>query len=127
MRNSKTGKKIINIAVVEENAILRLGLAAHIQTLKAFAITVNCSDAETAFQLLGEMGGEQPVDIVLTNINLSSLVGVGFMKRLRLRYPSIHICALSDDDIVLTAVLAQDAGARALLRNMPRCRSCPAC
>jgi two-component system NtrC family response regulator len=93
------------ILVVEDDDCLRR--VTHAQLEKCGYSTVVAADAAEALAILDQ----QPVDLVLTDLNLPGLSGLELLSRIRVEYPETSVVIITAFGTVETAVAAIKAGA----------------
>ena len=101
--------KIIQIAIIEDNRFIRNGWEMLFSSASDFNVIGSYSSCEDAFT----DDGISKADIVLMDIRLPGLSGIGGVKFIKKNYPQIEvlICsAYEDDNNVFEAIIAGAAG-----------------
>lgn len=99
----------ITIAIVEDNADLRLGIAHMLRTSPGFRVV---GQYERAEELLEEVDDILP-DVILMDIALPGMSGIEATECLKQRHPRVQIIILSvlgDDESVFQAICAGACG-----------------
>jgi DNA-binding NarL/FixJ family response regulator len=107
---------VITVAIVEDIAEIRNGLAALINGSEGFQCTGIYPDAEEA---LAKIPDELP-DIVLMDINLPGISGIECIQKLKALVPSLQIMMLTvfeDEERIFKSILAGASGY--LLKKTP--------
>jgi DNA-binding NarL/FixJ family response regulator len=81
----------ITLAIVEDEPVIRASLEDLLTGHDTIDLIHVCNDGETAVKLIGE----QPVDVVLSDINLPGISGIEIIARLKARHPHIQFVVLS--------------------------------
>ena len=106
---------IITIAIVDDHSIFRLGLIAMINNIPYTKVV---GDVENENQLFNLIKPRQP-DIIFMDIHLESESGIELTKKVKNKYPNIHIIALTSSDEIRHFKEMIDAGADGfLLKNI---------
>lgn len=109
----------IRVVVIEDMREVREGLVALINGTQGFKCVGSYYSMEAALAGLGD----QPPDVILTDIGLPGMTGVRGTEILRERFPEVPILALTvydNDDQVFDALCAGASGY--LLKNTPPAR-----
>jgi two-component system, NarL family, response regulator LiaR len=104
----------IRILIVDDHAVVREGLRAFLALQEGFEIVGEAADGEEAVARAAEL---EP-DVILMDLVMPKLDGVGAMRELRHRGAQAHVIVLTsflDDDRLLPALEAGAAGY--LLKN----------
>jgi len=83
----------MNIAIVDDHELVRLGIHNTVQSLK-HNVTIDVSNAEDFFR---ELKSGVPCDLVLLDILMPDTNGIEVAQRLRTEYPEIKIIIVSAD------------------------------
>lgn len=83
----------MNIAIVDDHELVRLGIHNTVQSLK-HNVTIDVSNAEDFFR---ELKSGVPCDLVLLDILMPDTNGIEVAQRLRTEYPEIKIIIISAD------------------------------
>jgi DNA-binding NarL/FixJ family response regulator len=100
---------MIRIALVEDQTIVREGLRALLRLDPDFAVVAEASDGEEAIEILER---EKP-DVILLDLRMPRLDGVGVLRRLRERgtlTPALILTTFDDDAMLFEAVRAGAKG-----------------
>jgi DNA-binding NarL/FixJ family response regulator len=100
-------KEAINILLVDDHPVLRLGLKK-ILNRKYKKLIIN--EAESAREAI-EKAESIPYDLAIIDISLKGMSGIALTKHLRFRYPQLPILIISMYDEELYAQRVLDAGA----------------
>lgn len=98
----------IKIAIVDDHALLRKGLAGLVSSL-GFEVLFDCNNGKELIQLLEK--GNLP-DIVLMDINMPVMDGYNTTAWLRDNYPAIKVLALSTMDSETAIIKMIKSGAK---------------
>jgi DNA-binding NarL/FixJ family response regulator len=99
----------IRILLVDDHEVVREGLRAFLELQDGLEVVGEAGDGEQALALAGEL---QP-DVILMDLVMPKLDGVGAMRELRQRLPATRVIALTsflDDEKLLPAIQAGAAG-----------------
>jgi two-component system, NarL family, response regulator LiaR len=99
----------IRILVVDDHAVVREGLRTFLELQQEFEVVGEAGDGEEAVRLAEQL---RP-DVILMDLVMPGLDGVGAMQRLRRRLPKCRVIVLTsfaDDDRLLPAIQAGAAG-----------------
>ena len=104
-------KERIKVLLVDDHAVMRLGLAALLKTQKDFDVVGDVGDGESALAFVTA----HETDVVIMDLMMPGLDGVETTRRLRAEHPETHVLVLTtygtSDDIAH----ALDAGASGAL------------
>jgi DNA-binding NarL/FixJ family response regulator len=92
------------IALVDDHALFRSGIAAMVNDLKGYSIMFEAANGQ---DLMRKMSPKFKPDIVLLDINMPQMGGIATAQWLRSNYPEVNIIVLSmfeDADKVLAMV-----------------------
>jgi DNA-binding NarL/FixJ family response regulator len=116
---SENLEETIRVAIVEDDAIIRDGLASLIEGTHGYAVVGSYPSAESALD-----GIKEPVpDVVLMDIELPGISGIEGIRRLRKRYANLDILVLTvheEGDLVFEALCSGAVGY--LTKNIPPAR-----
>lgn len=101
----------VRIALVDDQALVLKGLSALLAEFVDLEIALESLDAA----LLADALGQRPVDVVVSDIRMPGLDGIGLIRRLRERgdaTPVILLTTFDDSELLLRAV---EAGAQGFL------------
>jgi NarL family two-component system response regulator LiaR len=104
----------IRVLIVDDHAVVREGLRAFLELQDGIEVAGEAAGGEAAI----EQGGRLHPDVVLMDLVMPGLDGLGAMRALRERVPSARVIVLTsfvDDDKLLPALRAGAAGY--LLKN----------
>src|SRR6187401_3735937 len=99
------------ILLVEDHVIVRQGLARLINQEMDLEV---CGEAGNASEALAQIGRCHP-DLVITDISMSGMNGIEFLKHLKVQHPELPAVVLSMHDEALYAERALRAGALAFV------------
>jgi NarL family two-component system response regulator LiaR len=105
---------VINVLVVDDHAVVREGLRTFLELQDGIAVVGEAADGEAAVRQAEAL---RP-DVVLMDLVMPRLDGVGAMRELRRRLPATRVIVLTsfvDDERLLPAIQAGAAGY--LLKN----------
>ena len=100
---------MIGVLLVDDHAVVREGLRAFLELQEDFQVVGEASDGEEAVVAAEAL---QP-DVILMDLVMPKLDGVGAMRELRARAPGSRVIALTsflDDDRLMPAIHAGAAG-----------------
>ena len=104
-------KERIKVLLVDDHAVMRLGLAALLKTQKDLDVVGDVGDGESALAFVAA----HEADVVIMDLMMPGLDGVETTRRLRAEHPETHVLVLTtygtSDDIAH----ALDAGASGAL------------
>jgi len=106
----------IKVAIVEDNASVREGLATILDASPGFKCVCACGSTEEA---LRQLSADLP-DVVLMDINLPRRSGIDCVRQLRIQLPQVQIIMLTieeDSDRVFESLAAGATGY--LVKNVP--------
>ncbi len=101
----------LRLALADDQALVRSGLRALLESLPGIEVTAEASDGEALLAALAT----QPVDVILSDIRMPGLDGFDLLARLREAddaTPVILLTTFDEDDLPLRAA---EAGARGFL------------
>jgi DNA-binding NarL/FixJ family response regulator len=105
---------VIRVALVDDQTIVRTGLARILSPADGFEVVAECADGEEAVATLGSV----QLDVVLMDIRMPRLDGIEATRRLRARPdpPPVLVLTTFDDDELLWGAI--EAGANGfVLKN----------
>ena len=106
----------IHILLVDDHPLVRDGLRARLETVPHFFI---CGEVGTSADAL-KVAAEQPVDLILMDINLGHSNGISLTSRFTQDYPDIAIIMLSMHEKAEYVAQSVQAGARGyVLKDAP--------
>lgn len=108
--NAATGRRV-RIALVDDQALVLRGLSALLAEFADLEIALESLDA----QLLVDALDKRPVDVIVSDIRMPGLDGIGLIRMLRERgdaTPVILLTTFDDSELLLRAV---EAGAQGFL------------
>ncbi|MBV9049614.1 MAG: response regulator transcription factor [Solirubrobacterales bacterium] len=100
---------MIRVLLVDDHAVVREGLRAFLELQDDFEVVGDASDGE---QALVQAEVLRP-NVILMDLVMPNLDGVGAMRELRVRAPDSHVIVLTsflDDDRLMPAIQAGAAG-----------------
>lgn len=101
----------VRIALVDDQALVLKGLSALLGGLPGLNVTLEAPDAERLLDALPQ----RPVEVIVSDIRMPGLGGIGLVRALRERgdaTPVILLTTFDDSELMLAAV---DAGAQGFL------------
>jgi NarL family two-component system response regulator LiaR len=104
----------IRVLIVDDHAVVREGLRAFLETQEELEVVGEAVDGNEAVQAASRLGP----DVILMDLVMPELDGVGAMRALRERVPDARVIVLTsflDEDKLLPAIRAGAAGY--LLKN----------
>ena len=111
----QTDGKAITLMLVDDHAVVRMGLKAMLGLEADFEVVAEAEDAEEAVRLYAE---HQP-DVMLLDLRMPGDSGVVVVQRLRARYPEARIIMLTSFDLEEEVFQSLDAGAQGyVLKSM---------
>jgi two-component system, NarL family, response regulator LiaR len=105
----------IRVLIVDDHAVVREGLRTFLELQEGLEVVGEAGDGEEALPLAEEL---KP-DVILMDLVMPKLDGVGAMRELRQRVPGARVIVLTsflDDDRLMPAIRAGAAGY--LLKNV---------
>ena len=105
------------IAIVEDDPLVRQDLANLLATQKDFRCTASFASAEEALRAIPE----KPPHVVLMDINLTGMTGIECTRRLKERLPDLQVIMLTifDDSERVFAALRAGASGYLVKRSAP--------
>ena len=106
------------VLLIDDHPIMRAGLAERINHEADMEV---CGEAGTAIEAMEAIGRTNP-DVAIVDISLGDSHGLGLIKDIRIRYPTLAMLVFSMHDESLYAERALHAGARGYVmkREAPR-------
>lgn len=98
----------MKVLLVDDHTLFREGMALLLAPLAQALSTVSAGSCEEAFEVLAR---EPDVGLVLMDLGLPGLSGLGGIAAIRERFPATPVVALSSADDKATVLAALDAGA----------------
>jgi DNA-binding NarL/FixJ family response regulator len=101
---------VIRVALVDDQAIVRAGLARILSPADGFEVVVECGDGEEA---VGVLGGPDVADVVLMDIRMPRLDGIEATRRLRALEgapPVLVLTTFGEDELLWGAIEAGASG-----------------
>lgn len=99
------------ILIVEDQALVRLGLSTALNKERGYAV---CGEAEDRHEALARIEALKP-DLVTVELTLKSSNGLELIKDIRIRHPDVRMLVVSVHDGLLHAQQALNAGAHGYL------------
>jgi len=99
----------LRLAVADDQALVRSGLRALLEGLPGVEVVVEADDGEALLQALAS----NPVTVILSDIRMPGLDGIGMVERLRATgdaTPVILLTTFDEDDLALRAAAAGAQG-----------------
>lgn len=98
---------VIRVLLVEDHALMRRGIKGQFALIKRFEIVGEAADGAQAV----EMGTQYEPDIVLMDIDLPVLDGIGATQQIKSARPQVRVLALTafDEDTQVVGMLAAGA------------------
>ncbi len=109
--NARGAQRRVRIALVDDQALVLKGLSALLAEFADLEIALESLDAS----LLADALEQRPVDVVVSDIRMPGLDGIGLIRRLRERgdaTPVILLTTFDDNELMLRAV---EVGAQGFL------------
>lgn len=105
---------MIRVLIADDHAIVRGGLRALISSDPSMELT---GEAEGGQDAIAQVEADQP-DVVILDLSMPDLDGIEVTKRIKARYPRMHVLILTvhEDDALLRAALAAGASGYILKR-----------
>jgi DNA-binding NarL/FixJ family response regulator len=100
---------VIRVALVDDQTIVRTGLARILSPADGFEVVAECADGEEAVATLGDI----ELDVVLMDIRMPRLDGIEATRRLRARPdppPVLVLTTFDDDELLWGAIEAGASG-----------------
>jgi DNA-binding NarL/FixJ family response regulator len=100
---------VIRVALVDDQAIVRAGLARILSPADGFEVVAECGDGEEALERLPELA----VDVVLMDIRMPRLDGIEATRRLRAldgAPPVLVLTTFDEDELLWGAIEAGASG-----------------
>jgi DNA-binding NarL/FixJ family response regulator len=101
--------RLIRVALVDDQAIVRAGLARILSPTDGFDVVAECADGQ---QAVDELPGSHP-DVVLMDIRMPVLDGIAATETLRAGDDPLHVLVLTtfdEDEVLWGAIEAGAAG-----------------
>ncbi|MDI9364325.1 MAG: response regulator transcription factor [Flavobacterium sp.] len=102
-------EKIINIALVDDHALFRSGIANLLQEFSDIKLVF---EAENGKDLQNKLPLHAAINVILMDITMPSMDGYAATAWVKEQYPSVHVIALSmfDDEAAIIKMLKAGAG-----------------
>lgn len=100
----------IKIMLVDDHAVVRMGFKMLLQSEPGWAVVAEAGDGEAALALLAEREADLP-ELMVVDLSMPGMGGLGLVERLKSRYPSLKILVLSAHDETTFVRRAMAAGA----------------
>jgi DNA-binding NarL/FixJ family response regulator len=100
---------VIRVLIVDDHAVVREGLRTFLDLQDGIEVVGEAADGEQGVDAAERLGP----DVVLMDLVMPKLDGVGAMRELRTRAPDAHVIVLTsflDDDRLMPAIQAGAAG-----------------
>lgn len=113
----KTGTKVIKVALVDDQQLIRQGIAGLLSLSDDIEIVWQAEDGEQAQTLLdkGKASNQQDVDVLLLDIRMPKLSGIELVKILRSQGNTVPILMLTTFDDSELFMQSLQAGANGFL------------
>jgi len=101
----------LRIALADDQALVRSGLRALLASLPALEVVIEADDGESLLAALDAYAA--PVDLILSDVRMPGLDGIGMVERLRAAgrtTPVILLTTFDDADLALRAAAAGAQG-----------------
>ena len=108
---ARTAAGPIRVAVVDDHPVVRAGLAALLASAEGIEVVGQAADGEAAVALAR---AERP-DVVLMDLRMPVLDGVGATARMREEAPDVRVLVLTTYETDASILTAIEAGARGYL------------
>ena len=119
----------IRIMLVDDHPMVRLGLRAMLETEPGFEVIADAPNGTAALVELSARGGSTNLlpDVVVTDLRMPELDGVGMTATISREYPSIRVLVVTTYETDADIIKAVEAGASGyLLKDAPRSDLCAA-
>jgi DNA-binding NarL/FixJ family response regulator len=100
-------KKQVRFLLVDDHPISREGLVYLINDANEYTVIAEASNAEEALDIIEK----KEVDFAVIDISLKGMSGLQLIRKLKNKYPELHILVVSMHDETLYAERALDTGA----------------
>jgi DNA-binding NarL/FixJ family response regulator len=97
----------LRVALMEDHAIVRAGIAALLERIEGVTVVADVSHAAALMQALADV----PVDVVLCDLNVPGMDGIACIEHLHRHHPHVKCIVLSMEDSATAARLACSRGA----------------
>ena len=108
---SAPGKPPLRLALADDQALVRSGLKALLAGFDTLALVLEASDGQAQLDALAHT----PVDVVLSDIRMPGLDGLGLVRALRERGDTTPVVLLTTFDEAELPLRAAEAGAQGFL------------
>ena len=98
-------KSPVTVAIVDDDAFVRSALVSYVSATPGFQLVHQCTNGAEAVEVIVA----EPVDVVITDVRMPKLDGIGATAALRAALPDIKILVITsfdDDDAVREALQA---------------------
>jgi DNA-binding NarL/FixJ family response regulator len=103
----------IRVILIDDQALVRAGLAALLKSLPGITLVVECADAESG--LLQFEATKEPIDVIISDIRMPGMSGIALTQTLRQRRISTPILLLTTFEDPSLFLQARKAGAQGFL------------
>ena len=99
----------LRLLIVDDHAVMRAGLSNMLDARRDFSVVGEADDGEAALDLLGST----PVDVVLLDLMMPGIGGLGCLEAIKSRFPGIKVIILSSSETARDINQAIGLGAEA--------------
>jgi DNA-binding NarL/FixJ family response regulator len=105
--------RVLDVVVVDDHPLMREAVRAMLACAADIRVVGDADSAERGLEVVGKT---RP-DIVLLDLGLPRMSGLGCLERLRVEHPRVRVVVLSADDDPHTIEIALRRGAQAFVRK----------
>jgi DNA-binding NarL/FixJ family response regulator len=119
MNDSESSARI-RIMIVDDHPMVRLGLRAMLEVEPDFEVIGEAANGTLARDQIAQLGPNDIPHVVVTDLRMPELDGVGLTAALRREHPSIHVLVVTTYETDTDIIRAVEAGASGyLLKDAP--------
>ncbi|URN94728.1 MAG: response regulator transcription factor [Candidatus Pristimantibacillus lignocellulolyticus] len=85
----------VNIMIVDDHDMVRLGLKTYLMLEPSFSVIAECSHGQEALSLLNSMDDSQHPDLILMDLMMPVMNGIEATRSIIQRYPNMRIVMLT--------------------------------
>jgi len=99
------------VAIVENHAMMRMGLSAFLKVISGVEIVIEVDSAQSALAALPDAN----IDVIVIDLQLPDASGVDLVNQVRRLYPTVRILMISAVEEIASIAMAKKIGAHGLV------------